>query len=329
MADQELVSIPFTVDVPYRFAAGQYLSRFLLELRDNGRFFGITCPQCGRVQMPPRVVCAVCHVKNDEWVELGHEGTLLGFSIVHLPLTDPTTGQPHKTPYTYGSVRLDGSDSSIDHLIDVESDVGEVWVGMRLRVVLRPPEERTGDLSDIVHFAPVEGQQPGKVADWETDRQSTVAAVHQSANLPAFEVDQHITAPSRYYAGRVGSTFFTTLRDEQRLLGSNCQQCDKVYWPPRSTCGRCFSQLGEDDLVEIGPHGTLETFTLVTYEEAVHPRPAPFIYGIVKLDGADTGMAHLIAGVDFEKLEIGMRLQPVFAPEPEANILAISHFKPL
>jgi uncharacterized OB-fold protein len=40
-------------------------------------------------------------------------------------------------------------------------------------------------------------------------------------------------------------------------------------------------------------------------------------------------MAHLIAGVDFEDLEIGMRLQPVFAPEREASMLAISHFKPL
>ncbi|MFZ5917997.1 MAG: Zn-ribbon domain-containing OB-fold protein [Chloroflexota bacterium] len=328
---QELINIPFTVDVPYRFAAGQYLSRFLLELRDNGRFFGIKCPQCGRVQMPPRVVCAVCHVKNDEWVELGHEGTLLGFSIVHLPLTDPTTGQPHKTPYTYGSVRLDGCDSVIDHLIDpspgsgqrVEPDVDQVRVGMRLGAVLRPRAERTGDLSDIVHFAPVEGQPPG------TDRPATTTPIDPSTNPPAFEVDQHITAPSRYYAGRVGSKFFTTLRDEQRILGSRCATCNQVYWPPRSTCGRCFGQLGEDDLVEIGPHGTLETFTLVTYQEAVHPRPAPLIYGIVRLDGADTGMAHLIAGVEFERLAVGMRLQPVFAPEREANMLAISHFKPL
>jgi uncharacterized OB-fold protein len=74
------------VDVPYKFAAGQYMSRFLIELWDNGRFYGIRCPRCGRVQMPPRVVCAVCHVRNREWVELGHEGMLLGFSIVHLPL---------------------------------------------------------------------------------------------------------------------------------------------------------------------------------------------------------------------------------------------------
>jgi uncharacterized OB-fold protein len=183
MAEQELVSIPFTVDVPYRFAAGEYLSRLLLELPDNGRFLGIKCPRCGRVQMPPRVVCAVCHVKNEEWVELGHEGTLLGFSIVHLPLTDPTTGQPHKTPYTYGTVRLDGSDSTIDHLIDVEPDVTKVRAGMRLRVVLRPREERIGDLSDILHFAPGDDQQADKSADWETSPQSSATPIYQSTSL--------------------------------------------------------------------------------------------------------------------------------------------------
>ena len=152
----EPISIPMTVDVPYRFAAGRYMARFLTELRDNGRFLGIKCPRCGRVQMPPRIVCAPCHVKNDQWVELGLEGELVGFTIMYLPLTDPTTGQPHEPPFVYGSVRLDGADSVLDHLVDIEPDPAKLRVGMRLRVVLRPREQRIGDLSDIVHFAPVE-----------------------------------------------------------------------------------------------------------------------------------------------------------------------------
>jgi len=157
--ERELISIPITVDVPYRFAAGKYMSRFLTELRDNGRFIGIRCPVCGRVQMPPRVVCAVCHVKNTEWVELGLEGSLAGFTIMYLPLTDPTTGKAHEPPFVYGSVRLDGCDSVVDHLINVEPDVDKIRVGMRLKAVFRPKEQRTGDLSDIVHFAPVDHEQ--------------------------------------------------------------------------------------------------------------------------------------------------------------------------
>lgn len=151
----ELISMPMVVDVPYRFAAGKYMTRFLTELRDNGRFFGIRCPACNRVQLPPRIVCAVCHVKNSEWVELGKEGTLVGFTIMYLPLTDPTTGKPHEPPFAYGSVRLDGSDSVIDHFLNVEPIVDHLRIGMRMKVVLKEREERIGDLGDILHFDPV------------------------------------------------------------------------------------------------------------------------------------------------------------------------------
>lgn len=160
--EQELISVPMTVDVPYRFAAGKYMARFLIELRDNGEFIGIKCPQCGRVQMPPRIVCAVCHVRNRDWVALGQKGSLVGFTIMYLPLTDPTTGKPHEPPFVYGSVKLDGCDSVLDHMINVEPDIHKIQVGMRVRVVLRPKEQRTGDLSDILYFEPVEGQEkPG------------------------------------------------------------------------------------------------------------------------------------------------------------------------
>lgn len=143
-----------------------------------------------------------------------------------------------------------------------------------------------------------------------------------------FEVDQHIVAHGRYYAGRMGSLFFVTLRDEKKILGVRCAKCERVFWPPRSTCGRCFSKLSEENMLEIGPDGTVETFTLITYAEPVHPRPAPFIYAIIKLDGADTGMAHFIDEVDFERVEIGMRVQPVFAATRNGNMLDIAYFRP-
>lgn len=152
---KEYLNIPMTVDVPYKFAAGKYLSRFLIELRDNGDFYGIKCPACGRVQMPPRVVCAPCHVENTKWIKLGHEGTLKAFTTMYMPLTDPTTGKPHEPPFAYGNVQLDGSDSGIDHMINPSVDPQTIKIGMRMRVVLRDRENRIGDLSDILYFDPV------------------------------------------------------------------------------------------------------------------------------------------------------------------------------
>jgi uncharacterized protein len=141
-----------------------------------------------------------------------------------------------------------------------------------------------------------------------------------------FEVDQRLTAHGTYWAGKMGSRFYAALRDEQKILGSTCPTCRKVFWPPRSVCTFCFTEL--HDVVEIGPLGTVETFTLVTYAEPVHPRPAPFMYAVIRLDGADTGMAHFLDEVDFDKVHIGMRVRPVFAEQRQGNILDIRYFKP-
>jgi uncharacterized protein len=154
---QEEISISMVVNVPYRFAAGKYMSKYLRELKENGKFFGIRCPSCGRVQMPPRVVCASCHVENKEWVELGQEGTVCSFTIMYIPLTDPTTGKPHNPPFAYVSVKLDGCDSPLDHLMNVEPSVANLHIGMRARVMLRPRDQRIGDLSDILYFEPIDG----------------------------------------------------------------------------------------------------------------------------------------------------------------------------
>lgn len=144
-----------------------------------------------------------------------------------------------------------------------------------------------------------------------------------------FEVDQHITAHSRYYAGQAGSRFYRVLRDEKKILASPCPHCNLVFWPPRTTCGRCFAKLKVEDMVEVGPQGTVKTFTRVVYEEPVHPVPVPFYYAVVKLDGADTGMPHFLAGIDFDDIYIGLRVEAVFAQERQGNILDIRYFEPV
>jgi len=142
-----------------------------------------------------------------------------------------------------------------------------------------------------------------------------------------FEVRQHLTASGTYWAGKMGSLFYTTLRDKKKIIGTFCPKCNKVFWPPRSNCTFCFSEL--DKTVEIGPYGTVETFTWVTYAEPVHSRPAPFIYAVIKLDGAATGMAHFLDEVEIDRVSIGMRVRPVFAEKRNGNILDIRYFKPL
>jgi uncharacterized protein len=140
-------------------------------------------------------------------------------------------------------------------------------------------------------------------------------------------VRQDLQVPYRYSMGATASKFFIEIRDHRKIMGIRCPACNVVYVPPRTTCGRCFSQL--DEWVEVGDRGTLETYTRVHYSTPVQPVPAPFYYGILKLDGADTGLAHLVGGMKGQEPWIGMRLQAVFKEDRQGNMLDISYFQPV
>ena len=45
----------------------------------------------------------------------------------------------------------------------------------------------------------------------------------------------------------------------------------------------------------------------------------PYAYGVIKLDGADTGIVHLIGGVDLNKIKVGMKMEPVYADDASAS----------
>ena len=136
-----------------------------------------------------------------------------------------------------------------------------------------------------------------------------------------------IRVPYTWAAGTVASKFYAGLRNK-KIYGIRCAKCRMVLVPPKKTCHRCFGELSE--WVEVGHEGTLQTFTVVHYHEPeLHPLKAPFAYGIIKLDGADTGMTHVIAEADLEALKEGMRLKAVFREKPEGNYLDIKYFKPL
>jgi uncharacterized OB-fold protein len=136
-----------------------------------------------------------------------------------------------------------------------------------------------------------------------------------------------IKVPYTWSVGEVGSRFFIELRDNQKIFGKRCPACQKVLVPARKICGTCSKQT--EEWVEVGNQGTLQTFTVVRYRSDVQPLKPPFGYGVIKLDGADTGMAHLLYGSDPANWKIGMKVKAVFKDKRTGNILDIAYFQPL
>ena len=135
--------------------------------------------------------------------------------------------------------------------------------------------------------------------------------------------------PFNYAVGMHGSKFFEVLRDQKKFLGLKCPKCNKVYIPPRGNCGECF--IAMDEWVEVGPGGTIGTFTILRYAfidpETGEQKPIPYGYGFVKLDGADTLFQHYINIEDESKIKIGARVEPVFAENRKGSIRDVEYFR--
>lgn len=142
-----------------------------------------------------------------------------------------------------------------------------------------------------------------------------------------FVVEGKLALPYTYFAGRVGSQFIITLRDEKKIMGTRCPTCEQVYVPPRQVCNKDFTDI-RDNWVEVGNRGTVSNFTVVRYDDNHLPRKAPFVLALIKLEGADTPFMHILEEIDPADVTTGMTVEAVFATETTNTILDIDHFKP-
>ena len=145
--------------------------------------------------------------------------------------------------------------------------------------------------------------------------------------LPNGFIAAGVSLEFSYAAGETASRFLVALRDEQKIFGTRCPACARVLVPARSFCPRCSVET--TDWVEVGPAGALVAFALIERAASHHPRPAPFAYGLIRLDGADVNFVHLIGGAPLDSLAVGMRVAPVFATARVGSILDIAYFKPV
>ena len=124
-----------------------------------------------------------------------------------------------------------------------------------------------------------------------------------------------IRIPFAYAAGSAASRFLVTLRDEGSILGSPCPACGRVLCPARSFCPRCGQATGEP--VVVGPAGSLVSFTETASGE---------VFGLVRLDGADTAMLHRLVG-NATPWAIGARVRARLCAEREGRITDIEGFE--
>jgi len=116
--------------------------------------------------------------------------------------------------------------------------------------------------------------------------------------------------------GPVVGRFLTGLRDG-RLFGIRCRGrviCPPIEFDPES--GETLAH----DFVPVGPGGVVESYSWIAEPTRKHPFQEPFAFALIRLDGADTALAHAVKAPGPEAMSVGMRVRAQYRDERRSAI---------
>jgi uncharacterized OB-fold protein len=129
----------------------------------------------------------------------------------------------------------------------------------------------------------------------------------------ALHAEHRLEYPYSRSTGPVIGAFLTGLRDG-KLLGVRGAG-GSVIVPPTEYDPTTGEDTGE--LVEVGPGGVVETWAWVGEPLRKHPLQTPFAWALIRLDGADTALLHVVDSGAPDALAAGDRVTVRFRPESE------------
>ena len=124
--------------------------------------------------------------------------------------------------------------------------------------------------------------------------------------------------------GPVLSQFMTALAG-RRILGSRGAD-GRVHAPPFEYDPVTFAPPA--DLVEVGPEGTVTSWSWAGEPLEGQPLARPFGWALIRLDGADTAMLHAVDAGSAAAMATGMRVRVRWAASPAGHIRDIACFEP-
>lgn len=120
-----------------------------------------------------------------------------------------------------------------------------------------------------------------------------------------------IEYPFERTTGPVVGAFLTGLRE--RILVGITGADGRVIVPPIEYDPVTAEDLTE--LVEVGPGGVVTACAWVARPDARQPLDHPFAWALIRLDGADTAMVHVVDAGSPDRIAVGTRVTPRWRDE--------------
>lgn len=120
--------------------------------------------------------------------------------------------------------------------------------------------------------------------------------------------------PYKHSTGEVTGRFLAGLKEQKRIWGRRVSG-QGVVVPPNS-----YSEVdakGGGEWVEVAQEGTVTAVAVVEKPiPGLHLEQQRFAFVLVKLDGADTAMAHVVRD-RVDEVRVGSRVKAVWAPDDQ------------
>jgi len=143
----------------------------------------------------------------------------------------------------------------------------------------------------------------------------------------ALRGEHFLQYPYRRATGPILGRFFTEIRDNERLFGIKTSS-GEVLCPPVDADPDTMEDLSVDDMIEVGPAGSVTSWTWLHEPRPSNPLQQPFAWALIRLDGADSALLHAVDAVNESVMRTGMRVVPRFANERTGGIRDIACFVP-
>ncbi|MBU0505600.1 thiolase domain-containing protein [bacterium] len=264
---QDVPHMSYTPDLRYSWDNGYALTTYLDGFK-NGKIRGSKCSSCGRMMIPARSFCELCNLKAvEDYYDLPDSGTIETFTLSHVDWDSSML--PDGQINMFAVISIDGAAKKmglVHRLGDV--DPKDVKIGMRVKAVWKPENEREGNVLDLKYFRPLkDGEaigEPKRIKPVEMDSTTAKAFPGQ---IPMSYI---------YTAGIAGAKFYNDFA-QGRVSGTWCEHCQKVHLPTASFCEYSLKKLDPTkDAREIdAKSGVIASYTVVHDDRSGHQMDKP------------------------------------------------------
>jgi uncharacterized OB-fold protein len=119
------------------------------------------------------------------------------------------------------------------------------------------------------------------------------------------------------------SRFWREIPARYNLIGTKCNTCGKLFFPPRKLCPECRRE-GKIVDYQFNGNGEVVTYSVVYTPGEHYVGNKPYVLAIIKLDEGPLFTTQVIC--EPADIKIGMRVRPVFRKIGEDGDKGMIHY---